>query len=378
MSLEKGFDGRALALNVTAGNAVTNPDGTPVYLNPNGTFKPGAPEVISSPFSGFLFAGAGATGIDIIDNRLRNPMVQQTNLGVEAQIGQDLTIKVDGVHNFGTAFIIGDPVGSVYNPQTGGPDEVTDLESAAKTQYDALWVAVRQRFNNYGEFDAAYTLSKAFNFANDDQIPFEYAPIDPNNLQREWGPPPNDQRQRLVMSGIANLPYKLQFSPVSTIASGVPMDILLPDGSERVPTIQRNAGGREFRNAQQLNAFIARTNAAGGVYEASTNSYVILPQVSDHAHFNDSFNALDFRLSRAFRLGERWNLNLIGEAFNIFNVTNILGVSNLNYSGFANALSPDTNNPSFSSSFGKPVSTAGGVFGSGGPRAFQLAAKLSF
>jgi hypothetical protein len=59
-------------------------------------------------------------------------------------------------------------------------------------------------------------------------------------------------------------------------------------------------------------------------------------------------------------------------------VTNILGVSNLNYSGFANTLSPDPNNPSFSSSFGMPVSTAGGVFGSGGSRAFQLAAKLNF
>jgi hypothetical protein len=69
---------------------------------------------------------------------------------------------------------------------------------------------------------------------------------------------------------------------------------------------------------------------------------------------------------------------LLGEAFNIFNVTNILGVSNLNYSGFANALSPDQNNPNYSSTFGMPVSTAGGVFGSGGPRAFQFAAKLSF
>ena len=68
----------------------------------------------------------------------------------------------------------------------------------------------------------------------------------------------------------------------------------------------------------------------------------------------------------------------MGEAFNIFNVTNILGVSNLNYSGYANTLAPDPGNPNFSSTFGMPVSTAGGVFGSGGPRAFQLAARFSF
>jgi hypothetical protein len=162
------------------------------------------------------------------------------------------------------------------------------------------------------------------------------------------------------------------------MASGVPMDILLPDGSERVPTLQRNAGGREFHNSRQLNAFIAQTNAGGGVFEASANSSVMLPQVSDRARFNDSFSALDFRLDRTISFGDRCSLDLIGEAFNIFNVTNILGVSNLNYSGFANTLSPDRNNPGFSSSFGMPVSTAGGVFGSGGPRAFQLAAKFSF
>jgi hypothetical protein len=266
----------------------------------------------------------------------------------------------------------------VFNPDTQGPDGVTDLESAVNTKYDALWVSARQRMAKYGEFDAAYTWARAYNYANDDQIPFEYAPIDPTNLQLEYGPPPNDQRHRLVMSGIANLPWKFRFAPIWTIASGVPMDILLPDGSERVPTLPRNAGGRQIKNAAQLNAFIAKTNAAGGVFDPSAGGNVMLPQVSDKARFNDSFNALDFRLDRTFTFGDRYSLNLLGEAFNIFNVTNILGVSNLNYSGFANTLSPDRNNPNFSSSFGMPVSTAGGVFGSGGPRAFQVAAKLRF
>jgi hypothetical protein len=73
----------------------------------------------------------------------------------------------------------------------------------------------------------------------------------------------------------------------------------------------------------------------------------------------------------------------MAEAFNLFNVTNILGVSNLNYSGFNNVLARDSNDPLdpgylHSSSFGRPVTTAGGVFGSGGPRAFQLAARFTF
>jgi hypothetical protein len=156
------------------------------------------------------------------------------------------------------------------------------------------------------------------------------------------------------------------------------MDILVPDGSERVPSMQRNAGGREFHNARELNTFIAQTNAGGGVCVASENTYVMLPQVSERARFNDSFNALDFRLDRTIMFGDRYSLKLMGEAFNIFNVTNILGTSNLNYSGYYNTLSPDQNNPAFSSSFGSPVSTAGGVFGSGGPRAFQLALRFSF
>jgi hypothetical protein len=71
------------------------------------------------------------------------------------------------------------------------------------------------------------------------------------------------------------------------------------------------------------------------------------------------------------------------EVFNLFNVTNVLGVSVKNYSGFTNALVRDSSDPNDAgylraSGFGQAVNTAGGVFGSGGPRAFQFAVRATF
>jgi hypothetical protein len=236
---------------------------------------------------------------------------------------------------------------------------------------------LEKRLSNRYQFRASYTLSKAFNYANDDQIPFSNGPINPNNLQLEYGPTPNDQRHRFTFAGVFELPAGLRLSPIYTLASGVPMDILLPDGSSRIPALQRNAGGRLFHNGAELNAFIMQLNASGGVGGQP------LPLVRDDARFNDSFSSLDLRASKIFSFGERVRLEPIIEVFNLFNTTNVLGVSNVNYSGFANVLVRDSNDstsPAFmrSSSFGQPVTTAGGVFGSGGPRAFQFAARILF
>jgi hypothetical protein len=86
------------------------------------------------------------------------------------------------------------------------------------------------------------------------------------------------------------------------------------------------------------------------------------------------------QLSLVKQLGlvERFERQVIGEAFDLFNKTNILRASKNNYQGLFNALVPDGNNPSVSPAFGRPVSQAGGVFGSGGPRAFQLAVRVTF
>jgi outer membrane receptor protein involved in Fe transport len=372
-SLERGLDGRALPIEVRAGNIFFIPP--PCLFNPAcGQFPPPAP-TLASPFTGFVLPGAGAGGINIIDNSLQNPMVQQMNLGIQRELARDYVVRADYLHNFGTHFIIGRTIGSVFNPVVGGPDLVKNLESSVKTKYDGFLLSVEKRFSNRYQFRAAYTLSKSFNYANDDQIPFSNGPVDSNNLQLEYGPTPNDQRHRFTFAGVFDLPYGMRLAPILTLASGVPMDILLPDGSSRIPTLQRNAGGRLFHTAADLNAFIRQLNSRVGFEE--------LPLVADDARFNDGFSSLDLRVSKVFKVGERVKIEPIAEVFNLFNVTNVLGISKSNYSGFSNVLVRDSNDPETSgflrsSSFGRPVTTAGGVFGSGGPRAFQFAARVTF
>jgi hypothetical protein len=374
-SLERGLDGRSLPVEVRAGNVFFIP---PEFLfDPvNGTFPPPAP-TLANPFVGFVLPGAGAGGINIIDNGMQNPLVQQMNLGLQHELGGKYVLRADYLHNFGTHFIIGRTIGSVFNPVVGGPDLVKNLESSVKTKYDGLLLSFERRLSNRHQFRASYTLSRSFNYANDDQIPFSNGPVNPNNLQLEYGPTPNDQRHRFTFAGVFTLPYEINLAPIITIASGVPMDILVPDGSQRIPQLQRNAGGRIFRSAAELNAFISEINAAGGFAGQP------LPLVSDSARFNDSFNSFDLRVSKMFKIGERVTIQPIAEVFNLFNVTNVLGISNVNYSGFNNVLVRDSNNPTDpgflrSSSFGQPVTTAGGVFGAGGPRAFQFAARVTF
>jgi hypothetical protein len=356
ISLERGLDGRALPIEVRAGNVF--------FIDPmTGKFPPFAPN-IQNPFTGFILPGAGAAGINIIDNNLQNPMVQQMNVGLQRDLPSHLVIRADYLHNFGTHFIIGRSIGTVFNPVVGGPDTVKNLESSVNTKYDGMLLSLEKRFSRGYQFRASYTLSKSFNYANDDQIPFSNGPINPNNLRLEYGPTPNDQRHRFAFSGLLDLPAGFRLAPVWTLASGVPMDILLPDGSSRIPTLQRNAGGRLFHNGAELNNFLRQVNAGGGV------NGQLLPLVPDDARFNDNFNSLDLRVARPFKFGERARLEPIVEVFNLFNMTNVLGVSNRNYSGFSNVLG--------SQDFGRAVTTAGGVFGSGGPRAFQFAARFTF
>jgi hypothetical protein len=350
--LERLLDGRTLPLEVRAGSA----------LDSSGNFLPGTP-TLANPFVGALDPAGGGVGINIIDNGLDTPYVQQFNFGFQSELWRDLVVSVDGIHSFGSKFIIGRQIGVVNNPVVRGPDGVVNIESSVKTWFDGLLVNVQKRYSNRYTFNASYTLSKTFNFSNDDQIPFQGGPINPNRLILEKGPAPNDERHRFTFAGVFDLPSGFQLSPIYVLASGVPIDIRLPGGGTRIPVIQRNAGGRQFRTGAELNAFINQ-------YNTMPLPGSPLPLAPDDLEFGDSFQSFDLRLTKSFKLSERLNVQVIAEAFNLFNVTNIRGVNNINFSGFQNALG---------AGFGTPLQTAAaGGFGAGGPRAFQFAARIHF
>lgn len=356
--LELLLDGQALPIQVTGGSTTDPATGRFIA-------DPTTRQVVTlqNPFGGA--ASPIPIGINVLDNDIAHPYVQQWSLGFQRELMKDLVVSVDGVHAFGQRFIIGRLAGTIFNPFIGSSDSLVNLEPSAKNWYSGLLVNVNKRFSRHWGFTSSYTLSKAFNYFDDDQIPFNAElQIDPNNLRREKGFAPTDERHRFTLAGVFDLPWGFRFSPIWTMASGVPVDIFSADLNSRIPILPRNAGGRTVHNGRELNAVIQQCNAI-----ASCSRGHRLPFVRDNISIGDSFHSFDFRFSKTFTLKERYRLEGIVEAFNIFNVTNIRGFNNNNFSGFSKTIGP---------SFGTPLSTAGGFFGAGGPRAFQFAAHFSF
>lgn len=404
--LELLLDGRKLPLEAKAGSAC-NIGGAAADCNqPGARFNAGTP-TLANPF-----IGAGEVfgiGINFIDNNAKHPYVQQWTVGLQQQVGRNWLLSADGVHNVGNRLIWGrlmrtSPVRSsqitctngidpctITDPATGRRDNVFVIESTARSWYSGLLASVQRRMTRQGEwgwaFNANYTLSKTFNYSNDDQIPFNGAEdqvsliVGVTDPRIEKGFSPTDERHRLTVYGVFEMPWRLSVSPIWTWSSSVPMDAVVPELGARLPILRRNALGREIKTVGELNAAIAAWNALPSCsttrFPCNSNGparsgRLTIPQLTLPAdtEFGDDFNSLDIRVSKAFAFTESQRLEFITEVFNVFNTTNIRGFNNNNYSGFNNAIT--------SPQFNRPLRTAGGFFGSGGPRAFQFALRYAF
>jgi hypothetical protein len=416
---------RALTVTQYAGSGCTSPV-APGFVPPLGQcffpmakFLPGTP-TLAAPFSGQH--QTGGIGILAMGPDAHHPLFEQFSAGLQQQVGSNWLISADALHVFATRQIIGhllrDTTSTspqiacpgnnqpcvITDPLSGISDNITLLQSQAKSWYDGLIASIEHRPAKIGkvgyQYNVSYTLSKTFDFSDDDQLT---ASADEqvdlvegiNDLRREKGYAVTDERHRLTLYGETQLPWKLSLAPIYTFGSGVPADTFLPGtannagaSGSRLPLLPRNAIGREVSNSNQLNAVINRWNAlpacpaafpclAGGK----------LQNVPAGINFFSPFSSLDLRLKKEISLGEHARLSLVGEGFNMFNETNIRGSSAANFAGRNIAISPyvpaQTGPPAVpaqavQANFYSAVSTAGGFFGSGGPRAFQFATRIDF
>ena len=118
------------------------------------------------------------------------------------------------------------------------------------------------------------------------------------------------------------------------------------------------------RSATRPGGFHPRTKCATSLAGKRDPLGRLIPQIALPANYSldDPFQSLDLRLSRTFLFGDRWRVSLVGEVFNLYDAANL--------SGYSSDLT--------SSGFGQPAARFTQLFGSGGPRAFQVALRVSF
>lgn len=234
------------------------------------------------------------------------------------------------------------------------------IVSGGRQNYKGLLVKLDKRFARRYQFLASYALQSQYGLNG---------VYDNDNWFASWGP--QAPRHLLNISGIVDLPLGFQFSFISSTSSRAPFQPYIPgvdfsgSGIDGFPLPgakynRFNFGLGKSDLARMVSAYNQQYAGKTGPNPRQTFPAITLPA---HYEFGKSFNSQDIRLTKMFRFGERARWDLFGEAFNVLNIANLGGYSN-------NLTDPGA--------FGQPTSRAGQIFGSGGPRAFQLGTRVSF
>jgi hypothetical protein len=323
------------------------------------------------------FAGASVNGL--VPSDFPSGSALHASLGVQRQIAHDFVLSADIVyrhfihtevgldlnHYNTTRQVLPTCTSAQQNDPSAlcsnGPINVQ--EAPGRATYKGLLLRAEKRISRGFQVLASYAYSSetGTSFRNGFNL---------DNWLQNTGPIDfSDFTQIANLAGVVRLPWQfdlgLNFSyssapPFSAYVGGIDFNgdgttgDLLPGTT--VNAFNRGMGRSDLeRLVAEFNTTYAGTNDSHG----RSIPHLTLPA---RYSFGDNVHSLDLRLSRSFVLREHWRLSLIGEVFNLYNKANLS-----NYSGDLT-----------SAAFGQPTSRAKQVFGSGGPRAFQLAMRVGF
>ncbi|MCZ6515026.1 MAG: hypothetical protein O6850_04085 [Acidobacteria bacterium] len=257
--------------------------------------------------------------------------------------------------------------------------DAVQQESSGRSDYHGLTISLSKRFSTNFEFLSSYTWSHAIDDSTDLQTLL--SPQDNRNPGLERGNSTFDQRHRWVFSAIFQSPGEWRGSagakkifadfvvaPIVEVSSGRPYSVIT---------------GTDFNLDLGANTDRPSVATSGGVSSPFIpGTSFTLPTVCDetftlgatslsppfgctgnlgrNTFTRPGFAQVDLRVSRKIELTERWNLDLIMDAFNLFNRFNVGDVNPL-----CNPLDPATCRA------GEPTAALD-------PRQFQFALKLNW
>jgi hypothetical protein len=221
--------------------------------------------------------------------------------------------------------------------------------STGNSYYNALTINVTKRFSKGFEMLSSYTWSHSMDDSSDLQSPLE--PQDSRFPNLELSNSVNDQRHRWVTSAVYQSPagksgdgfFKHFFgnftlAPIIELSSGRPFNVITGTdlrldlgASQARPSVGGATTSPFIPGASFSVASLCLTNAGtpftvpGGI----TPPLGCDGNLGRNRFTMPGFFSWDMRVAKRLPLGERLNLDLIADAFNLTNHTNIAAVNQL-------------------------------------------------
>jgi hypothetical protein len=270
----------------------------------------GGPGTYALAGSGCLSGGSGATG-NLVGSPYKTPYAIHTTGGVQHAFNQHWLMSADYVHEQGNHGYRGFPYrggSNLFTPlipttdlnyatdQAAVVPNVNVFESDNRSSYNGLMLHLQGNMRRFN-LVANYQLSKAQTWGCLLGELFDYVdgvcPQQPGQPkagflnafgQGDYGPSGEDVRHRLVLAGTVHLPGGFELSTVNQIESARPITITNADNSDRIYVNGAYTSLDEFRGTPYIQS--------------------------------------DLRVTRPFKIKERWQIDPFIEFFNLFNRNN--------------------------------------------------------
>ncbi|MGH9931030.1 MAG: hypothetical protein ACREA9_17620, partial [Pyrinomonadaceae bacterium] len=263
-----------------------------------------------------------------------------------------------------------------------GFGRVTEVRSDVFSKYHALVLQANRRLTNGLQFQSSYTLSRSYDNGQSSQtFTTNNLPFNAFDQQRENGLSSFDRRHKFVTSLVYNTNFKGGSKSSRVLLNGWTFAPILNafSGQRYTGTVSGSVSpGGNATGAGNNFGFPANTATQGGGLNGSGGStrFALVPR---NFFKQPKIWYFDMRISRRFSITENTKLELLAEAFNLFNRTQ---VTTVNSSLYTICSTGTTANPCPLLNFNSGPSGFGSVTGADSTlfreRQVQLAARLQF